>query len=74
MSTTETPVIDARFSDGDKYMDQNGCVLERDPFGKWHAPLPAIPGFPHLRHIWVLSDHHLVDVELCADGYWRDLT
>lgn len=72
MSTPDKPIIDARFSNGDKYMDPDGGVLERDPFGKWHAPLPPIPGFPHLRRIWVLSDHHLVDAERGVDGYWRD--
>jgi hypothetical protein len=74
MSTTEKPVIDARFIAGDKYMDGGGGVLERDGVGRWFAGLPSIPGFPQYERIWVLSDHHLDGVERGADGYWRDPT
>jgi hypothetical protein len=74
MSTPDKPIIDPRFRDGDKYMDSNEGILERDPFGKWYAPLSPIPGFPQYKRIWVLSDHHLSDAELCDDGFWRELT
>jgi hypothetical protein len=72
VSTPDPVVIDPKFSEGDKYVTDEGYVLERDYFGKWRAGLDPIPGFPQYKSIWVLSDQHLGDVERGADGYWRD--
>lgn len=74
MSTPDRPRINAKFEKGDRYVTKEGYVLKRDGVGRWFSGSATvdIPGFPNLEPVWILSDHHLDDVQLGADGCWHD--